>query len=79
MTGGCKLVRIQSRNRRIENVRIVKKILSELSTSYFTNGKIARETGWSPQAVGMVTRYLHDQGYIEKVSKHAWKKKSREK
>jgi len=76
MTKIGKSLRMQSRNRRIENARVVKKILSEFTTSYFTNGRIVRETGWSPQCVGVALRFLHDQGYIEKVSNHVWKKNS---
>lgn len=76
MTNIGKLVRIESHNRRKENIQIVKKILSESNTSYFfTSRELARKTGLSSRMVGMVMKFLHKQGHVEKVSSRAWKKK----
>lgn len=64
----------QSHSRREEDIRIVKGMLSEMNSPFFTGREIARRTGLSTYRVGAGLKFLRKQGHIEKVSKRLWKK-----
>lgn len=59
----------------LEQFREVKEYIDEHATPYFKYESVRDDLGIAPGRLRIFLSILHEVGYIEKYSKHAWRKK----